>query len=138
MKYLTKIIIILSIILLSNFFYGIKPSNADDSVGETMEGANSFIENGEKQIKKEPVINNDKNDPESLQTVSDYIYHLLLAIGIVMAVAIGSVLGIRFMISSVEEQAKIKELLVPYVAGCIVVFGAFGIWKIAVNVFKAF
>ena len=42
------------------------------------------------------------------------------------------------MISSVEEQAKIKELLVPYVAGCIVIFGAFGIWKLAVNIFKGF
>ncbi|MBR3254882.1 MAG: hypothetical protein IKF97_01440 [Clostridia bacterium] len=138
MKYITKILIILSVILLSNFFYGVKISNADDSVGDTMEGANSFIEDGEKQIKKGQVINNDKNDPESLQNVSDYIYNLLLAIGIIMAVAIGSVLGIKFMISSVEEQAKIKELLVPYVAGCIVIFGAFGIWKIAVNVFKAF
>ena len=52
MKYITKILIILSVILLSNFFYGVKISNADDSVGDTMEGANSFIEDGEKQIKK--------------------------------------------------------------------------------------
>ena len=31
-------------------------------------------------------------------------------------------------------QAKIKELLLPYIVGCIVVFGTFAIWKIVITV----
>ena len=54
-----------------------------------------------------------------------------------MAVIIGMVIGIQFMTASVEEKAKIKESLVPYVVGCVVVFGAFGIWKLAVTVLSA-
>ena len=94
-----------------------------------MEGANSFVKEGE---------NNSVLDQDKLADTSKYIYNTLLAIAIILAVGVGSFLGIKFMISSVEEQAKIKELLIPYVAGCVVVFGAFGIWQLAVNVFKAF
>ena len=43
-------------------------------------------------------------------------------------------MGIKFMIGSVEEKAEIKAALVPFVIGCIVVFGAFGIWKIVVTI----
>ena len=37
------------------------------------------------------------------------------------------------MTDSAAEKAKTKEMLIPYIAGCIVVFGAFGIWKLVVN-----
>ena len=59
---------------------------------------------------------------------------LVLAIALVVAVVIGMVIGIQFMTASVEEKAKIKESLLPYAVGCVVVFGAFGIWKLAINV----
>ena len=39
------------------------------------------------------------------------------------------------MWGSVEEQTKAKEALIPYVVGCFVIFGAFGIWKLAVTIF---
>ena len=37
------------------------------------------------------------------------------------------------MLSEAEGQAKVKEMLIPFVIGCIVVFGGFGIWKIALS-----
>ena len=40
------------------------------------------------------------------------------------------------MCGSVEQQAKVKEMLMPYAIGCIVIFGAFGIWKLAVTIFS--
>ena len=48
----------------------------------------------------------------------------------IAAVVCGIVLGIQFMISSAEGQAQIKEKLFPYITGCVIIFGAFGIWKI--------
>ena len=38
------------------------------------------------------------------------------------------------MIGGAEGQAKVKEMIVPYIAGCIIVFGGFGFWKIALTV----
>ena len=38
------------------------------------------------------------------------------------------------MLGSMEEKAQIKEALIPFVIGCIVAFGAFGIWKIFITI----
>lgn len=59
---------------------------------------------------------------------------MFLVAGIIIAVLVGAVLGIKIMVASVEEQAKIKELMVPYIVGCIVIFSAFTIWKIVVTI----
>ena len=40
------------------------------------------------------------------------------------------------MISSAEEKAEVKKMLIPYIVGCIVVFGGFGIWKLVVNILQ--
>lgn len=73
-------------------------------------------------------------DEDKLAETSDYIYNILFAIAVVLAIAIGMIIGIQFLIGSVEEQAKIKETLVPYVIGVFVVFSAFTIWKIVVKI----
>lgn len=67
-----------------------------------------------------------------LNNFSDTLYNTLLLIGMVIAVIIGTIIGIKFMVSSVEEKAKLKEILIVYVIGCIVLVGAFSIWKIIV------
>lgn len=69
-----------------------------------------------------------------VKSFSDEIYVILLTIGIIVAVVIGGVLGVTFILESAEGKAKIKEALIPYIVGCIVVFGAFGIWRAVVLV----
>lgn len=76
-----------------------------------------------------------KIGPDSpLVQTSNYIYNTLLVIAVAIAVIVGAYLGIKFMIESAEDKAKIKEALIPFIVGCFVIFGAFGIWKIAVKV----
>lgn len=70
----------------------------------------------------------------SLQEFSKTFYNIFLTIGIIVATLVGSILGIKFMLGGAEEKAHIKELLVPYIVGCIVIFGAFAIWKIVVTI----
>ena len=70
----------------------------------------------------------------SLKETSDYVYNILFTIAVVLAIAIGMIIGIQFVMGSVEEQAKVKETLVPYVIGVFVVFASFTIWKIVINV----
>ena len=119
-------IVLLILIILSINLFNYTTYAAIDTIDKVMGGAQNFIEQGSDASNQ---INQD-----TLESTSDFIYNLLLAIAMVVAVIIGMVIGIQFMTASVEEKAKIKESLVPYVVGCVVVFGAFGIWKIAVNV----
>ena len=40
------------------------------------------------------------------------------------------------MVGSVDQKAKVKDSLNPYIVGCIVIFGAFGIWKIVLTILE--
>lgn len=73
-------------------------------------------------------------DENALKETSDYIYNTLLVIAVAIAVIVGAYLGIKFMLESAEDKAKIKEAMIPFIVGCFIIFGAFGIWKIAVEV----
>ena len=61
----------------------------------------------------------------------------MLAVAIVAAVIIGTYMAVKLITSSVEGQAKIKEMFIPYIVGCVVAFGAFGIWALAMKIFNA-
>ena len=86
--------------------------------------ANSFLDKGS-QVDEDDTISEEK-----IQDLSNLIYNVLLVIGIVVAVVIGGILGIQFITSGAEGKADIKQMLVPYVIGVVVLFGAFTIWKI--------
>lgn len=82
-------------------------------------------------------VHNDMEiDSEDLQNVSNTVYNILLLLGIVIAVIWGIILGIKFMTGSVEEQAEVKKSLMPYIVGCVIIFGAFTIWKIVLEILK--
>ena len=121
-SYAIKILVIISIV---QFIFTPK-SEATISLGNIFETGDQFLEDGKNQD-----INIDTKD---VQDEVSSIYNILLILGTALIVIIGAILGITFMVSSVEEQAKIKELLVPYVIGCVVIFGAFGIWKLVVGI----
>ena len=98
-------------------------SSLDDMMGD----ADKFIDSAE----------NAAISSSSLQDFSKTFYNILLTVGIVVAVLVGSILGIKFMMGGAEEKANVKELLVPYIVGCIVIFGAFAIWKIVVTILSS-
>lgn len=119
-----KIIIVIMIFQIS--FIPISNAGFWDDVKNS---GDIFIENGQNKASSSggPGVNQ-----ANIDSLMNQIYNALLILGVVISVLIGAVLGIKFMIGSVEEQAKIKEMLLPYAAGCIVTFGAFGIWKIMI------
>lgn len=126
-KTMKKIIIILMIIALNISFFNINRVQAT-GVSDFITGGDNFINAGK--------TGNVTIDENKLANTSSYIYNILLLTGIVVAVIIAGILGIKFMIGSVEEKAQIKDALIPFVIGCIVIFGAFGIWKIFVTMGK--
>ena len=72
---------------------------------------------------------------EELKPLSNSISSILLTIAIGVTLVSIAVMGINFMIQSVEDKAKIKESMIPWVIGIFVTFGAYGIWKITIGVF---
>lgn len=108
------------IIILSNISYCY-------GFSEIIDGGKEFIQAG--------VKDDDKTIEEGeLKDMSDMIYNILLVLAIIIAVIIGMIIGINFMTAGVTEKAKIKETIIPYIAGCIVIFGAFLIWKLVVTI----
>lgn len=63
------------------------------------------------------------------------IYNMFRSVGMIITVVVGLILGITFMIASANDKAEVKQALVPYLIGCVVIYGAFGIWDIIVKTF---
>lgn len=97
---------------------------------EIIDEGNKFIEVGEKD-------SNDKIRPENLKKLSDTLYSILVSVGVVIAVIVGLVLGIKFIMGGIEEKAELKAMIIPYIIGCVVLFGSFTIWKIVVNILQS-
>lgn len=103
-------------------------SNALSDLGNVLQYGDDFIEEG-------------KNQGSTLNTIdlsdtTDTIYNILVALGVVAAVIVGAILGIQIMWGSIEQQTKAKEALLPYTISIVVIFGAFGIWKLCVSIFS--
>ena len=105
-------------------------SEPTTSTGDIIEGAGSFIDIGSQDA-------NNNINPANLKDLSDTLYNILLVIGIVAAIIVGLILGIKFILGSIEEKAEIKQMVIPYIIGCIVVFGAFAIWQIVVDILQS-
>ena len=69
--------------------------------------------------------------------MSNTLYNILLVTGILIALIVGMILGIKFIMGGIEEKAEIKTMIIPYIVGCVVVFGAFTIWKIVVDILQS-
>lgn len=106
---------------------GTSGASSSHSPDEIISEAEGFLQQG---------ANNGVIDGTHLKNASSTLYNLLLSIGIFLAVAIGMYLGVKFMTSSVEGKAKVKEALIPYIAGCVVIFSAFIIWRIVIILFR--
>ena len=120
-------IILLITFLLLSFFANYSRTNAA-ALSNIVSGADGFIQNGQ--------AGGSKIDNDDIHSLSDSLYNILLIIGTIIAMIVGVVLGIQFITGSVEAKSKVKEALIPYVVGCIVVFGAFGIWKLAITILQ--
>ena len=117
-----KISYIFLIFVVIVMFFNINTVTADTSF---MDEAREFLTAGE-----------GGNNNIKLSTPLEVINNLLLGIGIGVSVLIATVMGIKFIIGSVEQKAEIKEMLIPFVLGCVILFGAIGIFRLVINAFN--
>ena len=120
-----KVKSILIIFMLLAMTFNFSTCYASD-ISEVFEGGDKFVNSAEQS--------DIKMDEDKVKGTSDTIYRILLALGISIAVIVSGILGIKFMLGSTEEKAQVKETLIPFFIGCIIVFGAFSIWRIVVEI----
>ena len=68
-----------------------------------------------------------------VQSVGNQIATIIRNVGIVLAVLILMVLGIKYMMGSAEEKAEYKKTMIPYLIGAVVLFGASAIATMVIN-----
>ena len=65
-----------------------------------------------------------------LEKKANYIFSAIRNIGIVLSVVILIIIGIKYMLSSADGRASLKERAVPYLIGAILTFAAVNVLKI--------
>ncbi len=120
MKFLMKFLLIFFILILTT------SATCYASDWESIKGAaDKFIEKG----------GSGANIGDVNQLVSG-LANILTTVGVVVVLAGLLIIGIKYMTASPEEAAKLKTKLVGLVVSGVVVIGAYGIWRLAFNIFS--
>ena len=120
-KYIKVLMCICIMCYIALNIYVAKAYAADTTIGGIVKDANEFLQGG---LDAANPLN-----PDALESGSKLLYNVLLIIGIAVALIWGLVLAIQFITGSIGEKADVKKNLIVYVIGCIIIFGAFGIWS---------
>ncbi|MCI8412186.1 MAG: TrbC/VirB2 family protein [Clostridia bacterium] len=70
---------------------------------------------------------------DSITNIGGNILGIVQVVGIGIATIMLIVIGIKYITASPQEKSQLKETLVPYVIGAILLFGASGILSIVVK-----
>ena len=101
------------------------------SLLQTMETqAGQFIKNGQKQAGKIK-YDNIANEFAGLGQI-------LTMVGAGVMVAVTTYMGIKYLTAGPEAQAKLKTQLIGVVVSGVVIFGAYGIWKLVIEIASQF
>ena len=70
---------------------------------------------------------------QDVTNIGNQIIGVITTVGVVVAVVILLVLGIKYMMGSASEKAEYKKTMIPYLVGAILIFGASAITRVVVN-----
>ena len=73
-------------------------------------------------------------DTTQLKTIGNIIVGVIRTVGSIASVGVLIVLGIKYMAGSIEERAKYKETMVPYVIGAALTFGITNILAVIIDI----
>ena len=68
-----------------------------------------------------------------IENIGGTILSIITGVGMVLAVVLVAVLGIKYMMGSTEEKAEYKKSMIPYLVGAVLVFGASAIGRAVVG-----
>lgn len=73
------------------------------------------------------------NASSTIQDVGNNLMGTIQVVGIVIAVVILMIIGIKYMMGSAEEKAEYKKTMIPYIVGAVLIFAASTIANLAYN-----
>ncbi len=127
LKIIFTLVLVLLIIMLPNLAKAEPDDETEhystDSTPGAVEGAEKFLNSA---------VGSPINQ-SATKNASNIIANTLLIVGVVVAAIVSVALGIKFMTGSVSEKAQVKQVAIPFVAGCIIVFGGYIIWRVVVT-----
>ena len=72
-------------------------------------------------------------DVDGITSVGANIVSIITTIGIIVAVVVLLVIGIKYMMGSAAEKAEYKKTMIPYLVGAVIIFGASAIAKAVIS-----
>ena len=69
----------------------------------------------------------------AITDIGSTILSAVTSVGMILAVIIIAVLGVKYMMGSTEEKAEYKKTMIPYLVGAVLVFGASAIGRAVIN-----
>ena len=78
-------------------------------------------------------LDNGTANVSELQSYGATIVTIIRNVGIVLAVVMLMIIGLKYMMGSAEEKAEYKKTLMPYVIGAVLLFAASGIAQMIKN-----
>ena len=73
-------------------------------------------------------------DVGGINTVGKNIVSIITTVGIIVAVIVLLILGIKYMMGSASEKAEYKKTMIPYLVGAVLIFGASAIAKAVIAI----
>ena len=73
------------------------------------------------------------NAVTGLTNIGKQIVSIVQTVGVVVAVVILLVLGVKYLMGSAEEKAEYKKSMIPYIIGAILIFAATTVVNIVYN-----
>ena len=82
-----------------------------------------------------PQIMETFKENQNAEDIGNLILGIIQVVGTFVAVAVLMILGIKYMLGSLEERASYKKSMLPYVIGAILLFGGVNITSMLANNF---
>lgn len=72
-------------------------------------------------------------DTTKVTTIGGKIINIIQVVGIVVAIAVVLIIGIKYMTGSVEQKAEYKKVMIPYIIGAVLLVAGTSIVKFIFN-----
>ena len=91
------------------------------------------LDDAKTQMENAYNIDSSQGESEGVMAVINDVIGLLQLAGTGISVLTITLLGAKYMLSSVEQKAEIKNRAMPVVIGCVILFGAVNLVAIVAN-----
>ena len=78
----------------------------------------------------------DKDEVEDMYAFGGSIAGVIQIVGTILSVASLMIIGIKYVMGSADEKAEFKGKMLPYIIGCVLLFGASNVVNVIYKMFN--